>query len=228
MTSAACENAPCLERRRADRAAAAAARGDGGRRHGGDRGTRRANPRCPPAPYERASLIAHYLKNKKPQSKDPDPRRQGELHRSNAVRGGMEGTLSRPDRTRRTVARRPRDLGRSCDQNHRHRFRQVHRASRKRHPAAEGRTRRRASQGSPTTPAGVRSIPEVCIETVAQHPCHRRCRDRRRHAEIGVGRTCARQGLRRRCRDMLSGKSPEPPRLTGVCYNTIAPDMRSR
>ena len=28
------------------------------------------NPaRCPPAPYERASLIAHYLKTKKPQSK---------------------------------------------------------------------------------------------------------------------------------------------------------------
>ena len=25
--------------------------------------------RCPPAPYERASLIAHYLKNKKPRSK---------------------------------------------------------------------------------------------------------------------------------------------------------------
>ena len=29
-----------------------------------------ANPlRCPPAPYERASLIAHYLKTKKPRSK---------------------------------------------------------------------------------------------------------------------------------------------------------------
>ena len=29
-----------------------------------------ANPfRCPPGPYERASLIAHYLKNKKPRSK---------------------------------------------------------------------------------------------------------------------------------------------------------------
>ena len=25
--------------------------------------------RCPPAPYERASLIAHYLKTKKPRSK---------------------------------------------------------------------------------------------------------------------------------------------------------------
>ena len=29
-----------------------------------------ANPyRCPPAPYERASLIAYYLKTKKPRSK---------------------------------------------------------------------------------------------------------------------------------------------------------------
>src|SRR5687768_15960272 len=29
-----------------------------------------ANPfRCPPGPYERASLIAHYLKTKKPRSK---------------------------------------------------------------------------------------------------------------------------------------------------------------
>ena len=28
-----------------------------------------APSRCPPAPYERASLIAHYLKTKKPRSK---------------------------------------------------------------------------------------------------------------------------------------------------------------
>ena len=39
---------------------------DGGT--GGDRGARQSS-RCPPAPYERASLIAHYLKSKKPRSK---------------------------------------------------------------------------------------------------------------------------------------------------------------
>ena len=41
------------------------------------------------------------------------------------------------------VARRPGDIGRSCDQHHRHRFRQLQRAGRQRHPAAEGRPHRR-------------------------------------------------------------------------------------
>ena len=31
------------------------------------------------------------------------------------------------------------------------------------------------------------------------------------------------QGLRRRHRELLAGKPPETPRLTGACYNTVAP-----
>ena len=40
--------------------------------------------RCPPAPYERACLIAHYLKSQQAALEDSDPRRQGRLFRSNA------------------------------------------------------------------------------------------------------------------------------------------------
>ena len=54
---------------RADRAAAAAARGDGGRRHRRDVGAGRTPTAARPGPYERASLIAHYLKTRKPRSK---------------------------------------------------------------------------------------------------------------------------------------------------------------
>ena len=54
-----------------------------------------ANPsRCPPAPYERASLIAHYLKTQKAALESADPRRQGQLLPAEAVREGVEGTLS--------------------------------------------------------------------------------------------------------------------------------------
>src|SRR5215468_9667405 len=61
-------HAACVEGRRADAAAAPPARSHGGRRHGGDVGARQSF-RCPPGPYERASLIAYYLKTKKPKSK---------------------------------------------------------------------------------------------------------------------------------------------------------------
>jgi sulfide dehydrogenase [flavocytochrome c] flavoprotein subunit len=92
--------------------------------------------RCPPAPYERASLIAHYLKHKKPRSKilildAKDGFSQQKLR--------VAATLPRHDRAHRVVARRQGYLSRSRHERHRHRFRQLHRRGRQRDPAAKGR-----------------------------------------------------------------------------------------
>ncbi|MGY4435428.1 NADPH-dependent 2,4-dienoyl-CoA reductase/sulfur reductase-like enzyme [Bradyrhizobium sp. F1.13.1] len=86
-----------------------------------------ANPsRCPPAPYERASLIAHYLKTKKPRSKVLILDAKDSFFPAATVREGVERAVRRYDRTHLSVARRPRDLGRSRDKDHRHRIRQLH------------------------------------------------------------------------------------------------------
>ena len=53
------------------------------------------NPyRCPPGPYERASLIAHYLKTHKPRSKAAAPGCQGHVHEAGAVPYGLGASLS--------------------------------------------------------------------------------------------------------------------------------------
>ena len=98
------------------------------------------------------------------------------------------------------VARRPGHLGRSLDQHHRHRVRQLHARCRQRHPAAKGRPHRRdRRRRRPHRLVPDRSR-DVRVEARAEHPRHRRCLSRRRHSEIGVGRERARQGLRRRDR----------------------------
>ncbi len=55
--------------------------------------------RCPPAPYERASLIAHYLKANKPRSKVLILDAKDAFPQTAAVRKSLAGTLSRHDRT---------------------------------------------------------------------------------------------------------------------------------
>ncbi|MGC0388428.1 NADPH-dependent 2,4-dienoyl-CoA reductase/sulfur reductase-like enzyme [Bradyrhizobium sp. USDA 241] len=86
-----------------------------------------ANPsRCPPAPYERAGLIAHYLKTKKPRSKVLILDAKDTFSLQRLFEQAWKGALRRHDRTRRTVARRPRHLNRCRDQDHRHRIRQLH------------------------------------------------------------------------------------------------------
>ncbi len=119
-----------------------------------------ANPaRCPPAAYERASLIAHYLKTKKPRSKVLVLDAKDSHSTTASVRERLEGILWRDDRTGAAVARRPCHLRRSEDEHDRHRVRQLHAAGRERHPAAEGRSHRRYRRRRPTRPAGARSIP---------------------------------------------------------------------
>ncbi|KAK0358449.1 hypothetical protein LTR94_035410, partial [Friedmanniomyces endolithicus] len=70
-------------------------------------------------------------------------RRQGRLLAAEAVRGRLEGALSRHDRTHCAVAGRQGDVGRRLHGHHRHRIRQLHRRCGQRHPAAEGRPHRR-------------------------------------------------------------------------------------
>ena len=54
-----------------------------------------ANPyRCPPGPYERASLIAHYLKTQQAALEADRPRRQGRVLEAAPVPGGVGGALS--------------------------------------------------------------------------------------------------------------------------------------
>ena len=78
-----------------------------------------ANPsRCPPGPYERASLIAYYLKTKKPRSKLDHPRRQGCVLQADScsrtpgrsfIPASSNGSRCRPAATsRRSIRRRRR------------------------------------------------------------------------------------------------------------------------
>ena len=182
--------------------------------------------RCPPAPYERASLIAHYLKTKKPRSKllildAKDAFSQQRLF-ENAWKELYPGMIERIV----AVAGRQGDVGRSRDQHHRHRFRQLHR---RRSPTSFRRRRPAASPTSPappTIPAGARSIPSRFASKLgAEHPRHRRCLHRRRHSEIRIRRAAHRPRLAppRIVAMLIAGKTPETPRLIGACYNTVAP-----
>ena len=119
-----------------------------------------ANPsRCPPAPYERASLIAHYLKTKKPRSKVLILDAKDTFSQQSLFEQRLEGALWRDDRARLALARRPRHLGRSADQ---HASSPSSATTRRRSPTSSRRRRPAASPRSPapaTTPAGARSIP---------------------------------------------------------------------
>ena len=116
-----------------------------------------APSRCPPAPYERASLIAHYLKTKKPRSKVLILDAKDAFPQQRLFENAWKELYPGHDRADIAVARRQGRFGRARDQYARHRFRQLRCAGRKRDPAAEGRPHRWPSRARPTTPAGVRS-----------------------------------------------------------------------
>ena len=146
-----------------------------------------ANPfRCPPGPYERASLIAYYLKTKKPKSKlivldakDAFSKQRlfqnawkelypGLLEWVSLSNGGKVTSVDVGDMTLVT------DFGR-------------HKADvanvippQKAGAHRRGRGRHRPQRLVPGRPGDVR------IQAAAQHPRHRRCRDHGRDAEIGV------------------------------------------
>ena len=119
-----------------------------------------ANPyRCPPGPYERASLIAHYLKTQQTSLENDSARRQGHFLQAEAVPGGVAAALSGPAGMGVAVGRRQGHARRSGDQHVRDRFRLAQGRGRQRHPAAACRRDRRDWPASRTAPAGARSIP---------------------------------------------------------------------
>jgi sulfide dehydrogenase [flavocytochrome c] flavoprotein subunit len=135
--------------------------------------------RCPPAPYERASLIAHYLKAKKPRSKilildAKDTFSQQRLF-ENAWKEFYPGMIERIALSDggRLVSVDPATNTLITDFGN-----------------YDGRRRQD------------RLVPDrsgdICLQARAQHPCHWRRGDRRRDSEIRIRRERRRQGLRRR------------------------------
>ena len=157
-----------------------------------------ANPsRCPPGPYERASMIAHYLKTNKPSAKIVILDAKDTFTMQPVVSRCVAEALSRHDRVEVAVERRQCRLHRRGEKIDRDRFRHLRIRRRQRDPAAEGRQDRGA--GRRRRPH--RLVPGRCgdvrIAETKEHPRHRRLGLRRHHAEVGVLRRDRRQALRR-------------------------------
>ena len=113
-----------------------------------------SNPyRCPPAPYERACMIAHYLKTRKTEVQGHHPRSEEELLQGERLQGGIREILQghhRAEPNRRDRRLRYRQC-RCENQGDRHQGRQDgkggrgqhHPAAARRRDCAQGRRRRR-------------------------------------------------------------------------------------
>ena len=177
--------------------------------------------RCPPAPYERASLIAHYLKTRKPRSKVLILDAKDAFSQAAAVPGRMEGALSRHDRVGRAVAGRKRDAVDAATNTLVTDFgNYTAQVANVIPPQKAGRIAEIAGAADntgwcPIDPVTFESklvpnihvIGDACIAGA--------------DAEIGFGRRARRaRPARRRSSTLLSGEAPEAPRLSGACYNT--------
>ena len=179
--------------------------------------------RCPPAPYERASLIAHYLKNNKPRSKvlildAKDGFSQQKLFEAawkelypgmiERIALSQGGRVTSVDATTNTIVT---DFG-----NYTADVASVI------PPQKAGRIAEIAgvadntgwcpidpvSFGSKLVP-NIHVIGDACI--AGQLP-------KSASAAHAQGKACAAVIV-----NMMSGKPPETPRLTGACYNTVEP-----
>ena len=158
-----------------------------------------ANPfRCPPGPYERACLIAHYLKTKKPRSKliildakDTFSKQRlfqnawkelypGMIEWVSLSQGGKVNAVDPATNTLIT------DFG-----NHTAQVANVI------PPQRAGRIADDRGRDGQDRLVRDRSR-HLRIEIGAEHPRHRRCLSRRRHAEIRILGEFAGQGLRER------------------------------
>ncbi|MEO8321394.1 MAG: FCSD flavin-binding domain-containing protein [Bradyrhizobium sp.] len=179
--------------------------------------------RCPPAPYERASLIAHYLKNKKPRSKilildAKDGFSQQKLFEAawkelypgmiERIALSQGGRVTSVDAATKTIVT---DFG-----NYTADVASVI------PPQKAGRIAAIAGAADntgwcPIDPVSFASklvpnihvIGDACI--AGQLP-------KSASAAQAQGKACAAAVV-----NLISGKPPEPPRLTGACYNTVAP-----
>jgi sulfide dehydrogenase [flavocytochrome c] flavoprotein subunit len=183
-----------------------------------------ANPmRCPPAPYERASLIAHYLKARKPRSKvlildAKDTFSQQKLFEQawDALYGGMierisisqGGRVTEVNATERTIIT---EFGNYAPE-----------VANIIPPQKAGRIAAAAGAVDhtgwcPIDPMTFRStlVPDTHVIGDA---CLGGGIPKSAAAAQAQGKACAAI-----IAAQLAGKTPEMPSLTGVCYNTVAP-----
>ncbi|MBR0709886.1 NAD(P)/FAD-dependent oxidoreductase [Bradyrhizobium liaoningense] len=183
-----------------------------------------ANPsRCPPAPYERASLIAHYLKTKKPRSKvlildakDSFSQQRlfekawKELYGDMIERIGLSqgGRVTSVDAATRTIVT---EFGNYTPE-----------VANVIPPQRAGRIAEIAGAADHT---GWCPIDPVTFESklvpnihVIGDACLGGGIPKSASAASAQGKACAAVIVA-----LLAGRAPEAPRLTGVCYNTVAP-----
>lgn len=183
-----------------------------------------ANPsRCPPAPYERASLIAHYLKTRKPRSKvlilDAKDsfsqqrlfeRAWKELYGDMIERIGLSqgGRVTSVDPATMTIVT---EFG-----NYTPDVANV--IPPQRAGSIAGIAGAADATGwCPIDPVSFESklVPNIHVIGDA---CLGGAIPKSASAASAQGRACAAAIV-----NLLAGRAPEPPRLTGVCYNVVAP-----
>jgi len=183
-----------------------------------------ANPsRCPPAPYERASLIAHYLKTRKPRSKvlildakDNFSQQRlfekawKELYGDMIERIGLSqgGRVTSVDPSTRTIVT---EFG-----NYTPDVANVIPPQRAGHIAAiAGATD--ATGWCPIDPITFESRLVRNLHVIGD-ACLGGGIPKSASAASAQGKACAAALV-----NLLADRAPEAPRLTGVCYNTVAP-----
>jgi len=183
-----------------------------------------ANPsRCPPAPYERASLIAHYLKQRKPRSKvlildAKDNFSQQRLFEKawHELYDGMIERVSLSDGGRVTSVDVKTNMIITEFGDH------VAQVANVIPPQRAGRIAQIAGAADktgwcpidPTTFAS-KLLPDVHVIGDA---CLGGGIPKSASAANAQGKACAKAIV-----NDLSHKAPEAPRLTGICYDTVAP-----
>ncbi|QOZ46907.1 cytochrome C [Bradyrhizobium sp. CCBAU 53340] len=183
-----------------------------------------ANPsRCPPAPYERASLIAYYLKTKKPRSKvlildakDNFPQQRlfetawKELYGDMIERIGLSqgGRVTSVDPSTRAIITEfgnyTPDVTNVIPPQRAGRIAEIAGAS-------------DATGWCPIDPVTFESKLVKNIHVVGD-ACLGGGIPKSASAASAQGKACAAAIIA-----MLAGRAPETPRLTGVCYDTVAP-----
>ncbi|MBR0993025.1 FAD-dependent oxidoreductase [Bradyrhizobium japonicum] len=183
-----------------------------------------ANPsRCPPAPYERASLIAHYLKANKPRSKvlvldakDSFSQQRlfekawKELYGDMIERIGLSqgGRVTSVDPSTKTIVT---EFG-----NYTPDVANVIPPQRAGH-VAELAGAADATGWCPIDPVTFESKLARNVHVIGD-ACLGGGIPKSASAASTQGKACAAA-----IEALLAGRTPEPPRLTGVCYNTVAP-----
>jgi sulfide dehydrogenase [flavocytochrome c] flavoprotein chain len=180
--------------------------------------------RCPPAPYERASLIAHYLKTKKPRSKvlildakDNFSQQRlfekawKELYGDMIERIGLSqgGRVTSVDPATRTIVTEfgnyTPDVANVIPPQRAGRIAEVAGAA-------------DATGWCPIDPVTFESKLVQNIHVIGD-ACLGGGIPKSASAASAQGKACAAAIV-----NLLAGRAPETPRLTGVCYNIVAPD----